>query len=422
MTSLGKILITLFLFILVGCASPRPEMEPAARPAQDQALEALPTVVMVQAQVTAIALPTAVAAQEVATTAEINLQPESSTADPAQEVAPVNAPLGEFEAAPPAAPATCPVDHFIQVQAHPANTAYPAPQLNVSCANDRVVIQANGIPNFEFVPITPNGLAAQNYYWEIPLTPQVAAEPAAIPLGGPVAIAVNGIPIFGPTEAPQDDYGDPYLDGILDYCNGHTAQRGDYHFHARPDCLFEQVEGQVGLVIGYAFDGYPILAPYLCQDETCTSVKEVQSSWQRTQDVRNAWEAHQYIEGAGELDRCNGKTFADGSYAYFATDTFPYFMGCYRGVANVPGPGAGGPPQENNTGQMPPNGGGQNPSAPGEPQGNGGPPDLAKAAAQLGVTEQQLREALGPPPPNFATAAAALGVSEQTLRQALKVP
>jgi hypothetical protein len=323
----------------------------------------------------------------------------------------------------PSAP--CPVDHFIQVQAHPANAAYPAPQLNVTCANDRIIIQSNGIPNFEFVPITPNGLAAQNYHWEIPLTPQIAAEPAAIPLGGPVAIAVNGVPIFGPTEAPQDGYGDPYLDGILDYCNGHTAQRGDYHFHARPDCLFEKVDGQVGLVIGYAFDGYPILAPYFCQDESCASVTEVQSSWQRTQDLRNPWEAHQYVEGAGDLDRCNGKTFADGSYAYFATDTFPYFMGCYRGIANVPAPGAGGPPPGNNTGQnLPPSGnsGGQNPPPPGGSQGNGGPPDLTKAAAQLGVTEQQLREALGPPPPNFAEAAAKLGISEQALRQALGAP
>ncbi|MEM7345662.1 MAG: YHYH protein, partial [Chloroflexota bacterium] len=41
-------------------------------------------------------------------------------------------------------------------------------------------------------------------------------------------------------------------------------------------------------------------------------------------------------EGSGDLDQCNGLTLADGSYAYFATDTFPYFMGCYYGVANLP--------------------------------------------------------------------------------------
>jgi hypothetical protein len=311
-------------------------------------------------------------------------------------------------------PTGCPADRFIDVQTHPANTAYPAPQVQVTCNSTTFVVQSNGIPNFEFVRTTPSDLAAQNYTWEMPLQPQPATAPGDVPLGGPVAVAVNGIPIFGPTESPQADYADPYLDGLLDYCNGHTAQRGDYHYHARPDCIFAQVDGQVGLVMGYAFDGYPILAPYLCQDEACTSAKEVRSSWQRTQDVRSAWDAHQYVAGSGDLDQCNGQTFADGSYAYFATDTFPYFIGCYHGVANMSGPDGGGPPPDQ----------GQNGQQQGQPQGNNGSqdgrPDMAAAAAQLGLTEQQLQEALGPPPPDFAAAAQKLGISEEDLRQALQ--
>lgn len=49
-------------------------------------------------------------------------------------------------------------------------------------------------------------------------------------------------------------------------------------------------------------------------------------------------------------------------------------------------------------------------------------PDLAAAAAQLGVTEQALREALGPPPPDLAAAAAQLGVRQEALAAALGVP
>lgn len=53
---------------------------------------------------------------------------------------------------------------------------------------------------------------------------------------------------------------DPFLDMLLDYCNGHTAPGGVYHFHARPECLFGDDDTE-GLVLGHAFDGYPILAP-----------------------------------------------------------------------------------------------------------------------------------------------------------------
>lgn len=48
--------------------------------------------------------------------------------------------------------------------------------------------------------------------------------------------------------------------------------------------------------------------------------------------------------------------------------------------------------------------------------------DFAAAAAQLGVTEDALRAALGAPPPDFDSAAAELGVSVQDLITALGVP
>jgi hypothetical protein len=33
-------------------------------------------------------------------------------------------------------------------------------------------------------------------------------------------------------------------------------------------CLFDKVDGRVALVVGYAFDGYPILGPFECADAT----------------------------------------------------------------------------------------------------------------------------------------------------------
>jgi hypothetical protein len=220
------------------------------------------------------------------------------------------------------------------------------------------------------------------------LNPVDASETTPVPLLGSIAITVNGLPIFGPTEAPRDGYGDPFLDGILDYCNGHTAPGGVYHFHARPDCLFTDMDGNTSLVIGYAFDGYPILAPYICVDNACTEVKEVQSSWQRTQDVRNAWEAHEYVAGSGDLDECNGMVGPDGTYRYYATDTFPYFLGCYHGVANTSNTGVEGNNGMAQTGQGNPPTNGQNGQPPQDGQGN--PPN--------GLPPQNGQG--NPPPPN----------------------
>lgn len=63
---------------------------------------------------------------------------------------------------------------------------------------------------------------------------------------------------------------------------------------------------------------------------------------------------------------------------------------------------------------------------PNSPNGQKRRPDLKAAAAKLGVSEAQLVQALGipprPPRPDFAAAASKLGVSEAQLKAALGVP
>ncbi len=49
--------------------------------------------------------------------------------------------------------------------------------------------------------------------------------------------------------------------------------------------------------------------------------------------------------------------------------------------------------------------------------GNG--PNFAMAAETLGITEQELKDAMGPPPPDFAAAAQTLGISEDVLKSAM---
>ena len=244
--------------------------------------------------------------------------------------------------------ADCPAENFFDVSGENWNGF--TVQVQAACSDEFLVVETNDIPNFEFVQKTPAALQEQTYTFKIPLNPAIAAETSDIPLVGPSGITVTGLLIYGPTESPQDGSRDPYLDGLLDYCGGHTHQGGVYHLHARPDCIFQEKDGIPYLVIGYAFDGFPILAPYICEDAACTEVKEVQSSWvDANPEIDLSWERHEYAAGSGDLDRCNGMLFEDGSYAYFATDSFPYFMGCYMGEVEqsniLPGAGTGGPGQ-----------------------------------------------------------------------------
>ena len=209
--------------------------------------------------------------------------------------------------------------NFIDVNAHPSNSAYEDPQLEINCNGDYLEIYSNGIPTFEFKSITPNALSEQNHNWKIPLNPKLSDNKTEIPLLGTVAIAIDGLPYYGANEGPPQGYADPFLDRILDFCNGHTAPQGDYHYHAVPDCILSD---NIFGVIGYSLDGFEIMSPS----------NNIKSSWQKTSNATSAWEAHEFLEGSGDLDKCNGKLDEDGEYRYYSTFTFPYIIGCYSGI------------------------------------------------------------------------------------------
>ena len=280
--------------------------------------------------------------------------PPSSTEDPTPTAPPPTeapSPTAPSPTEPPAAtpaPDACPESNFLDVKPHPENSEYPDPELRVSCEDDLMIVESNGIPSFEYLQVTRFPLVAKDHRWEIPLEPVLLDEPEDLPLLGPVGIVIDGLPIYGPNEADTLGFGDPFLDELLDFCNGHTGLAGGYHHHAIAACHWEEIDGRTELVVGYAFDGFPIMAPFSCVDAECTEVEKLESSWQRTSDVRAAWEAHEFVEGSGDLDRCNGLLGEGGRYRYFATDTFPYLLGCFAGEPrdNVVRGGGGRPPLE----------------------------------------------------------------------------
>ena len=227
---------------------------------------------------------------------------------------------------------------FLDVSRSPgAGDAYPDPEVSARCEADALIVTSNGIPHYEFVAITPNPLSAQDYTWRLPNNPAVADVTTDVPLVGTTGVAVNGLPIFGPTEAPQMGSADPVVDMILDECAGHTAQRGDYHYHALVTaCLAAMTvaPGEPSPILGVAGDGFPIYGPNGCLEAGCDEVVTFESSWEYLGDIGGAWDNNEYVakDGPQWLDECNGRVGPDGNYRYHATPDFPYVMGCFRGT------------------------------------------------------------------------------------------
>ncbi len=242
---------------------------------------------------------------------------------------------------------------FPTLTADPANSDYPAPELEAGCEGDELVVRSNGIPWYEFVPLTPNELMAVDNEWRVPLEPVAAEAPTEIPLLGVVAFVLVGLPAYGPNEAEfPDPYGDPVYNQIVDDCGGHTGGVGDYHLHAADTVcatMSDAVAGEPSPVIGFALDGYPIYGPMGCLDAACAEVVELRSGWNQIGDPTTyAWDAYSFVasDDAAVLDQCNGRIQPDGTYGYHATSTFPYVLGCYHGVVAADGDtddGGGGP-------------------------------------------------------------------------------
>ena len=237
---------------------------------------------------------------------------------------------------------------FTERLADPANSDYPDPSVTAGCTETTLVVESNGIPDYEFVPITPNPMEAQDFLWEITLSPVLDDGPTELPLLATVGFTLSGLPIQTPNEAEMPDpYGDPVYNGILDFCYGHIGGNNDYHLHALlTECITSlAADGDPSPILGFALDGFPIYGPNGCLDTDCAEIVTFSSGWVQTGDPSTyAWDNYAFTADDDELtlDQCNGRVQPDGSYGYHATSGFPYVLGCSMGTEGIPTPGGGG--------------------------------------------------------------------------------
>lgn len=189
--------------------------------------------------------------------------------------------------------------------------------VTVTCTDNQALIAGDTYPNHEMMTgiIGTNEqvpVPALNYASPIVLAPALAAAPHT--RDAALGVAVNGVPIYDYTaggEMSQADLGtyqadlDTVATGQLDACGGHAGRGDDYHYHAAPTCMIDQMQNKgPDAIIGWAFDGFPIYADTNPDGSTIAD---------------------------GVLDVCNGQADGVFGYRYHTSEGAPYIIQCLMG-------------------------------------------------------------------------------------------
>jgi len=276
--------------------------------------------------------------------------------------------------------------------------------------NPNIAVTGNGLPDHPTgdFPISssstaykydrnPNSIRERRFSYAIPTDPKIASKPSCLPMGA-IGIALSGGVFFNALDA---DKRDAVANEILDACEGHPQQQGQYHYHHNSPCFDQGNEAEHSPQLGYALDGFGIYGARGENGKILTN--------------NDLDECHGHSGTA--IDRNGNKI---DQYHYHINNEFPYTLGCFKGEVDQsmlqqrPAPQGDMRSGEREGGGR--EGGGEMRGGP----GGGGRPDLSAVAKQLGVSEQALMRALGPPPPNFSNAARKLGISESKLKEAMR--
>jgi hypothetical protein len=257
-----------------------------------------------------------------------------------------------------------------------------------TCSTTARVLVANGLPDHAVGMFpnagNPNTISAQTVTASYTLTPTQAS--AATELGGPrgvTAYVLNGVKVDAGTAGSCDNTGTScsLIDNVgawsiealgqtsfnfgTDSNNAHVQPGGAYHYHGMPEGFITKRGGGPTkmTLIGWAADGFPVYARYgySVATDASSALKVIKGSYQKVSTVSSTrpatttyalgtfkqdWE---YKAGSGDLDECNGRTgvtpeFPNGTYHYYATDTYPYLQRCVKGTVATSGTQPAGPP------------------------------------------------------------------------------
>lgn len=188
--------------------------------------------------------------------------------------------------------------------------------VTVTCTDSHATLLSDTYPDHDMM----TGITGTNEQVPVPaeygapiiLAPTLGSMP--LTRDAALGVAVNGVPIYdytGGGEMSQADLAhhqtqhDTVQTGQLDVCGGHAGRGDDYHYHAEPTCMIEQMANAGdAAIIGWAFDGFPI---YGDANPDGSAIVD------------------------GTLDVCNGQLDDAFGYRYHTSPDAPYIVQCLMG-------------------------------------------------------------------------------------------
>lgn len=175
------------------------------------------------------------------------------------------------------------------------------------------VIISNGIPDHFHRQANPTAPCEWNQFIEIPLNPEYTDAITEPPDFGIIAIALNGVSIFGPLEGAGGNAMDPNGQFVgASYWYGHATRQGQDHYHSPK--IGKEEETNEDILLGYALDGFKIYG-----------------STSETTDVCNGsdhnGEYAYYVKNVNDIELGSNYCKADSG----PDINWNYILGCYHG-------------------------------------------------------------------------------------------
>ena len=260
------------------------------------------------------------------------------------------------------------VGYYLATVIDKSNDNQLTSEVNITTDESKCTITSNGIPNHDFAIggkfVTDAKPVMETFSFTN--TPTVSATPTPLTLQYDNAIFLNGAKLdllaaacygvgneplgkekigCGNSDTPwRYDPMHPDNDFGEDANHAHTQPDGAYHYHGDPAAMYDTAGNTASGVIGFAADGFPIRGPYIDDNGTIREVKSgyVLKEGNRTNQQgegafpNGTWNGifrddFVWQDGVGDLDECNGK-IVNGTYTYFVTFSFPWVMGCFKGL------------------------------------------------------------------------------------------
>jgi hypothetical protein len=119
----------------------------------------------------------------------------------------------------------------------------------------------------------------------------------------------------------------------IDKCLGVAYNdTGIYHYHMMSPCLYDNTipggQCQTDSVCKNNFTTYAVTG--FDNNKTLKAVGVAKDG----RVIYGPYNPNGNLYGCGDVDMCNGRIMEDGSYAYLATTTSPYFVGCWGPAPN----------------------------------------------------------------------------------------